>query len=349
MSKKKAVFISYFPEDFLTGTDLMGPWEELAYRRICDYIYKTDDRLKDDDQLLARITKTGRRWKAIRAALFSDAFGDAKLEVIDGVISNLRCRVQLTKAHDLIQQKVDAGNASAKARNKSNKSLKDNNIEGTDVSTSEQTNDPTNDITNVGGLVEEKQALKANETSTTLHTTSSKEPPISPKGEDQDLFQKTPPSKPNRGRKPDQEDPEFEKFKAAYPSRIGAQGWPEASRNFQKLVKSGTSPEILIRAAQNYNQSTIDKSADERQFIMQAASFLGPRKQAWKEFMNGAAVNGHAVSRETRRVDPGTWDGRVEAFRDQGLWNPAWGPKPTEPGCNAPAEVLQQFERRQEA
>lgn len=171
-----------------------------------------------------------------------------------------------------------------------------------------------------------------------------KEPPIAPKGEDLDLF-KAP--KPKRRQKSKQEaHPDFESFKEAYPSRIGAQGWSEASRNFLNIVNAGSDPEILIKAAQTYARSTSGKTGEDRQFVMQAASFLGPKKQAWREFMNGQA-NGAA---RPVQVSPDQWAIRVTNFKqDNTKWARDWGPKPGEAGCAVPPEMLEQFnEQRRE-
>src|SRR6478609_10911472 len=35
------------------------------------------------------------------------------------------------------------------------------------------------------------------------------------------------------------------------------------------------------------------------------------------------------------------WQARLRGWRTKRFWLPLWGPKPTEPGCFAPAEVLQ--------
>ena len=35
------------------------------------------------------------------------------------------------------------------------------------------------------------------------------------------------------------------------------------------------------------------------------------------------------------------WEARLRSWRKSGFWLPSFGPKPTEPGCFAPAEVLQ--------
>jgi uncharacterized protein YdaU (DUF1376 family) len=37
------------------------------------------------------------------------------------------------------------------------------------------------------------------------------------------------------------------------------------------------------------------------------------------------------------------WTARLSVFRASGTWAHAWGPKPDEPGCRAPAELLQEL------
>jgi DNA-binding transcriptional MocR family regulator len=39
------------------------------------------------------------------------------------------------------------------------------------------------------------------------------------------------------------------------------------------------------------------------------------------------------------------WEARLRSWRQSRFWLPLWGPKPTEPGCFAPAEVLQGIQR----
>ena len=34
------------------------------------------------------------------------------------------------------------------------------------------------------------------------------------------------------------------------------------------------------------------------------------------------------------------WQARLRGWRQSRFWLPLWGPKPTEPGCFAPVEVL---------
>ena len=39
--------------------------------------------------------------------------------------------------------------------------------------------------------------------------------------------------------------------------------------------------------------------------------------------------------------DRAKWQARLRSWRQSRFWLPLWGPKPTEPGCFAPPEVLQ--------
>jgi uncharacterized protein YdaU (DUF1376 family) len=117
---KGPAYIRYSPGDMLDGVQFLSPWEELAYRRICDLIYKTGDHLEGDDRKLAKMTKTGNRWLRIKAVLIADE----KLFVTgDGRISNVRCQQELQKTEEFFRQKTVSGRASM-ATGKSLKNLK---------------------------------------------------------------------------------------------------------------------------------------------------------------------------------------------------------------------------------
>jgi len=48
--------------------DQLSPLAELALRRICDLIYIHKNQLLNDDATLARMTKTGRKWKSVKSS-----------------------------------------------------------------------------------------------------------------------------------------------------------------------------------------------------------------------------------------------------------------------------------------
>lgn len=123
------LFVEYCAKDFLDATLHMDAWEELAYRRVVDMIYATNDSLADDDKKLAWSTKAGSRWAKIKASLVAAG----RLEVVGGRITNARCRAELEKTARKIAQKSAAGTASAQVRN----SLKNNETTPTAVATAQ--------------------------------------------------------------------------------------------------------------------------------------------------------------------------------------------------------------------
>ena len=52
MSEKKMIFIQYNPDDMLNGCRLLSGKAEIVYRRLCDLIYITDNKLFDDGKSL---------------------------------------------------------------------------------------------------------------------------------------------------------------------------------------------------------------------------------------------------------------------------------------------------------
>lgn len=54
------------------------------------------------------------------------------------------------------------------------------------------------------------------------------------------------------------------------------------------------------------------------------------------EYLRNAGFK-FSVSAPAAAVD---WQERVSAFYDENLWNGTWGPKPGDPGCEAPAELI---------
>lgn len=117
--KNKVLFVEWCAADALDGTLQMDPMTELAYRRILDMIYSTNDNLIDDDSVLQYSTKAGAKWKAIKKSLI-DVHG--KIYIEDGRIRNRTCTEKIEKARKNIAQKA----AAAHAKHEKDKSLKNN-------------------------------------------------------------------------------------------------------------------------------------------------------------------------------------------------------------------------------
>jgi uncharacterized protein YdaU (DUF1376 family) len=114
---RNGLFVFYCAKDFLDGTALLKPMEELAYRRICDLIYASNDEVEDDDEVLAVATKTGAEWPAIKQALVRKH----KIIVEGGRVRNLRCVEELERAAEISEKRRDAANERwGKAQNSAN-------------------------------------------------------------------------------------------------------------------------------------------------------------------------------------------------------------------------------------
>ena len=74
------------------------------------------------------------------------------------------------------------------------------------------------------------------------------------------------------------EELDFESFKAAYPKRTGAQPWAKAVKAANARIKGGAHFCAMIDGARRYAAfcEATDKSGTE--FVMQAATFLGPEQ-----------------------------------------------------------------------
>lgn len=114
VSDSKPRFVQYCPKDLLDDVDLLNESEDLIYRRVIDHIFKSNDRLPNDDKKVASLLKIGAvRWRKAKQILVEE---HKLLDVVDGRITNRRCQEELQRVNALIRQKSAAGKASAEAR-----------------------------------------------------------------------------------------------------------------------------------------------------------------------------------------------------------------------------------------
>jgi uncharacterized protein YdaU (DUF1376 family) len=140
----KPRYIDWCAKNALDGVMNLSPIEELAYRRIMDMIYATDDDLEDNDEVLKWSTKAGSKWPKVKKRLLELR----KIEVVDGRITNAVCREKLEESWARIAQSSHAGKISAEKR-KQQKTLNTASTGvgtgvGAGVSTGEHTEEPTN-------------------------------------------------------------------------------------------------------------------------------------------------------------------------------------------------------------
>lgn len=143
-SSRKPFYVDWCAKDALDGMMHLSDIEELAYRRIIDMIYASDDNIEDNDAALRWSTKAGSKWPKIKKRLLELG----KIEVVDGRISSKKCREKLEESWARIAQASSAGKASAEKR-KRLKDFKSGSTGvatdvGTEVATGEPTPVPTN-------------------------------------------------------------------------------------------------------------------------------------------------------------------------------------------------------------
>lgn len=124
---RKPLFVQWCPKDAIDGMMFLDPFEELAYRRLIDFIYLTNDNLQDDDKKLRHMLKVGNKWKNIKKTLIDEG----KIVVIDGKITNKTCKKVLEKVREksaLAKAAVEAREAKKQKR----KPLKSNELDLSD-------------------------------------------------------------------------------------------------------------------------------------------------------------------------------------------------------------------------
>lgn len=132
VTASEVIFVSHSPQKMIVRTYNLDIYEEVAYRRIVDQILMSADRLEDDDKKLGHATKLGKaKWLKVKASLIEAGL----LRIEDGRITSSECQEQLARVELQISQKSRAGKASAEARYSSAKSLKNNEMESTAVTT----------------------------------------------------------------------------------------------------------------------------------------------------------------------------------------------------------------------
>lgn len=71
----------------------------------------------------------------------------------------------------------------------------------------------------------------------------------------------------------------FDQFKAVYPKRAGSQPWPRARKAANARLKEGHTTAEFIAGAERYAAFCNATGKLNTEFVMQAATFLGPDKQ----------------------------------------------------------------------
>ena len=129
---KKIVYVKYFADDMLQGCALLTGMAELVYRRICDHIYTSENKLIDDEttwkvlifkfeKIVGELNKTDetRFYPNIKEGIKlikNELLQKNKIFIEDGFIRNKGCDKWLEEAKSFSEAKSNAGKKGAQAR-----------------------------------------------------------------------------------------------------------------------------------------------------------------------------------------------------------------------------------------
>lgn len=123
----------------------------------------------------------------------------------------------------------------------------------------------------------------------------------------------------------------FTDFWTAYPSRGDATNPKHpAQEKFDRLVKSGVNPAVIIAGAKGYAEHCRTSGRDGTDKVKQAITFLN--QQVYADYSKPTPVPGSGSDQR--------WRNRITLFRDLRRWEGMWGPEPGQPGCQAPPELM---------
>ena len=129
---KKIVYVKYFADDMLQGCALLTGMAELVYRRICDHIYTSENKLIDDEttwkvlifkfeKIVGELNKTDEtrfypNTKEGIKLIKKELLQKNKIFIEDGFIRNKGCDKWLVEANSFSEAKSNAGKKGAQAR-----------------------------------------------------------------------------------------------------------------------------------------------------------------------------------------------------------------------------------------
>lgn len=165
MGKEKIIGVQWKAKSYLADVEFLDRDVECTYFRLCNYIYLTQDQLRDDDEKLwsrckCKSIREYRRHKAelmkprgidpatgkqIPPRITIEVGSEVGVDVGSDVpfIRSEKCTEQLGFSSRFRKQKSDAGKASAEARSKDTKRLENKDTVSTVVSTETSTEQPT--------------------------------------------------------------------------------------------------------------------------------------------------------------------------------------------------------------
>lgn len=138
-----------------------------------------------------------------------------------------------------------------------------------------------------------------------------------------------------------------ERFTVYGPNKARAWPHPNDRTYAKKFLEAGADLElcrdVFAAGFRQVHAEGGEPPSSLRFFETRITSALAARKAPLKA-PTGKGFGGQSAPRERTIEDRDVeWRGRMKLYREKGTWGAFWGPKPGQPGCSVPAEILAEF------
>lgn len=253
MSRTGIARVDFYFDDWLTGTFELTPELRGAFITICALIWKTRNRLADNDDAVARwVGVKPRKWRELKAALVEAG----KVAIEGGFIRQNRAAEELetaVKRYETAQERGQKGHRK-RTHNASLQNDKPLEIQETDPACSSSTNTNT--------YSKKKESL------------TPETPTLAPNV--RQLFPDPPASRPSGAsaaspaRSSGKPDGDFDRFWSAYPRKVGK---GQARTVWARAVRQASGPEPIIAGLELARRRWADDGTDP-QFIPHPRTWL---------------------------------------------------------------------------
>ncbi len=312
MQRTAVSHIDFYADDWLAGASELTPEQRGAFITICALYYSKQGRVPENDHWLSGMCNMSvRKWRSIKNTLIEIG----KIEVIDGFIFQERSEIELENAL------------------KAKEFARINGSKGGKKSAEIRTN-----------------AMKRHKTGSSRASSAAQatvEAENQPPYPNPYPYTNQQPSQPTTARDvPQGDDFEPVEFIKLY-DRLVVEIWGQPQ--LERMCPSQTDH---ITAGIFKDNGVSLRLADQvfRGILGNAKGKGNPPPSALRYFvkpMEQALVSGPPRVGPTNVIDindreNNQWKARLTGFRDRGSWLDDWGPKPGEPECRVPRELLEQ-------
>ena len=113
--KKKIIFVKWFPDDYITGCELLTWQSELVYSRIINRIYNTTNKLYDEDVTWNILVQKIEEYADV-TKIKEELLRKEKIYIADSKIKNKKCDKYLKETEEFQENASERGRKGAEGR-----------------------------------------------------------------------------------------------------------------------------------------------------------------------------------------------------------------------------------------